>query len=518
MDTVVDTVLNLKWTYGDTYYQRYDSLKTYAFTNEDTNQLVEILSFMCETHVNADGRYDRNRGQIDNTTMSPQNFNLMNSAYSQKDNFFTYRISNTDTQKNNKYPNQVIWSKTKNSGSDVDIWTNVTLANSLELDGDKGQVRKLTRLNDQLICFQDTGISQILYNENVQISSTQGVPIELANSGKVQGKRYLSDTVGCSNKWSIVQTPAGIYFMDSNDKGIYRLGQGLQNLSQQCGFNTWCKQNIPAIEKEWYPSVFDNFVGYYDRQNQDVLFINNNTALAYSEKFGVFTSFYDYGKVPYFVNFNDSGLWITNPYRKRMGDVYINYPCKLWKHQAGAYGRFFGADKPYWMTLIGNPEPQLDKIFTNLEFRACTDMENPGDINLKPFDYIESWDEYQHGYANLDIRNGHTVFKHHTSDGNAHLAKKFRIWRCDIPRDNYEFLSYPEQEEGETAEHYQNRVNEYKEWLQSEHDKGIFRTGKHPMDRMRNPWLYIKLYKSEAGYRTNLRRSEIHDVVMTYFT
>ena len=491
VDTVVDTVLNLKWTYGDTYYQRYDSLKTYAFTNEDTNQLVEILSFMCETHVNADGRYDRNRGQIDNTTMSPQNFNLMNSAYSQKDNFFTYRISNTDTQKNNKYPNQVIWSKTKNSSSDVDIWTNVTLANSLELDGDKGQVRKLTRLNDQLICFQDTGISQILYNENVQISSTQGVPIELANSGKVQGKRYLSDTVGCSNKWSVVQTPAGIYFMDSNDKGIYRLGQGLQNLSQQCGFNTWCKQNIPATEKEWYPSVFDNFVGYYDRQNQDVLFINQNTALAYSEKFGVFTSFYDYGKVPYFVNFNDSGLWITNPYRKRMGGVYINYPCKLWKHQAGDYCSFFGKTKPYWITLVGNPEPQQDKIFTNLEFRASVEgdgeyIENTDKFAFSlPFDSLETWNDYQHGIAKLSIRNSYT---HHTIDNNASLKRRFRIWRCDVPRDNAE--------------------------LDTDKELGISRIKKHPVDRMRNPWLYLKLQKDADTDK----KVEIHDIVMTYFT
>lgn len=60
------------WSYGDTYFQRYDCLKTYAFTPEDPNQVVEIGSFMLETHVNIDGRYDRNRGQINNLNMSPR--------------------------------------------------------------------------------------------------------------------------------------------------------------------------------------------------------------------------------------------------------------------------------------------------------------------------------------------------------------------------------------------------------------------------------------------------------------
>ena len=506
-----DKTVTLYWTEGDTYYQRYDCLKTYPFTREDPNQIVEILSFMCETHTNIDGRYDKNRGQTDNTNVSPQNFNLLNPVYSQQDNFFTSRKADTEDYTELTYPNQITFTKTKESGAAVDLWTNITLASNLELDGDKGKISKLNRLNDKILCFQDSGIAQVLYNENVQVSTEAGVPIEIANSGKVQGKRYLSDTVGCSNKWSVVNTPAGIYFMDSNEKSIYRIGgEGLQNISQQGGFNTWCKQHIPASKLNWSPLFPTNsngqssFVSYYDRQNQDVLFINSKTALAYSEKFGVFTSFYDYGSSPYLCGLDDTSLWVR-------GDGTI------WKHQAGEdYCNFFDENKPYGMTLVGNPEPQIDKIFTNLEFRACVDGDGQLGSNEKftfslPFDSFETWDEYQHGYTVLSNKSGHSAMVHGGDD--SALKRKFRIWRCDIPRDNYEFLSYPEQEEGETAEHYQNRVNEYKEWLQSEHDKGIFRTGKHPMDRMRNPWLYLKLSKD---FDTS-KRTEIHDVMLTYF-
>jgi hypothetical protein len=387
---------------------------------------------------------------------------------------------------NTKYPNQITWSKTKENGADVDMWTNVTLASILELDGDKGSVSKLIRMNDQLLCFQDTGITQILYNDNVQISSTEGVPIEIANSGKVQGKRYLSNTIGCSNKWSLVQTPAGIYFMDSNDKSIYRLGEGLVNVSQQGGMNSWCKGNIPDSSHKWTPDEFDNFRSYYDKKNQDILFVNKDIALAYSEKFGVFTSFYNYGGGSAFANLDDTGVWITKN--------LTHQTYELWQQNSGAYCKFFDNNYPYWMTLVGNPEPQADKIFTNLEFRANSDMQNPGDSSLIPFDNLETWNEYQHGIAEINLRNGHSAMVHHRTDSNeASLKRKFRIWRCDIPRDNAEF-----------------NFNE-------DAKMGIFRTGKHPQDRMRNPWLYIKLYKASAGYRDTLRRTEIHDVVMTYF-
>ena len=96
-------VIEFKW--GDTYMQRFECLKTYPFTQEDKNQVVDIASFMCETRVNIDGRYDRNRGQASNLNVSPTNFNLLNPVYNQLDNFFNYRILDDDYYKISSFPN-----------------------------------------------------------------------------------------------------------------------------------------------------------------------------------------------------------------------------------------------------------------------------------------------------------------------------------------------------------------------------------------------------------------------------
>ena len=479
-----DTVLISGW--GDTYYQTYECLKTYAFTEEDINQVIDIASFICETHVNIDGRYDKNRMQINNLNMSPQNFNLINPVYSQLNNFFSYKIVDEDTYDTTEYKNVVTWTLTKQSGADVDVWTNVTLASTLELDGDKGAITKLTKLNDQLITFQDKGFAQILYNEQTQITSTEGVPIEIANSGKVQGKRYFSNTVGCSNKYSITVTPSGIYFMDSNNKSIYMFNGQLANLSTAGGFNSWAKKNIPAKYRGGELLASDDFVSYYDQLNQEILFINNTEALAFSEKFNCFTSFYDYGGAPYFCNLDDRGLWITEE--------------GIWIHQEGEYCNFFEDNRGYSITLIGNQEPQADKIFTNLEFRACVTGE--GDYNETsevftpslPFDSLEVWDEYQHGKLDLSYKNGRDRFTHGTSDNSSHLARKFRIWRCDIPRDNASINGKEETE------------------------KGIKRFKVRPLDRIRNPWVYIELRKKAASPGTYLNKTEVHDIVASYFS
>jgi hypothetical protein len=252
--------------------------------------------------------------------------------------------------------------------------------------------------------------------------------------------------------------------------------------------------NIPAIHTVgWNPVDFSDFVAYYDRMNQDVLFISADECLAYSEKLGVFTSFYDYYGTPYFVSLEDTGVWIG-----RSRDTESEEEdYKLWKHQQGEYCSFFDVNRPYSTILVGNFEPQLDKTFTNLEFRAC--VEGDGELDQEtgkftpytPFDSLETWNEYQHGIASIGIRTGHAAMMHH-SGTDASLKRKFRIWRCDIPRDNA--AVDPEKEAS----------------------LGISRFRPHPLDRMRNPWIYLSLHKNpEDGIP--MRKAEIHDILMTYF-
>lgn len=450
-DSGVNTSVLIRWAEGDTYYQRYDHLKTYPFTLEDQNAITDIVSFMCETRVNIDGRYDRNRGQTNNFAVTPTNFNLMNDVYSQQNNFFNYRTVNPNKLSLDNFHNSITWTKTKTAGELVDTWTNITLASTLDLDGDKGDVRAIRRFNNTLIAFQDRGISQILYNENMQITSTEGVPIEIANSGKVNGKRYLSDKIGCANKWSICETPNGIYFIDDTTKGIFLFNGKLDNLSDRLGFHSWINAKSTGINI-WNPVDFNGFVTYYDKVNGDVFFISKDECLAFSEPVAQFTSFYSYEHMPYFINLEDRGIALNTA---KGGTIY-----KAWLHNEGNYNMFFNKYQPFYTTVIANPDMLEDKIFNNLEFRA--DSWNGSTLLNTTFDTLTTWNEYQTGTATLNNILGRP----------SELKKKFRVWRANIPR-----------------------------------------AKSNGRDRMRNPWLYIKLSMENE----NTNKTVLHDMIVHYF-
>ena len=476
----------LVWTEGDTYYQRYDCLKTYPFTNEDPNSVIDICSFMVETRVNIEGRYDRNRGQMNNLNMSPVNFNLLNYGYTQENNFFNYKILDHDLFTKDSYPTFITWSKTKTPGEETDTWTNVTLANVLDLDGDKGPVKALKRFNNTLFCFQDKGISRILYNERVQLSTTSGVPVELANSEKVQGKEYLTETVGCQNKWSIAATPFGLYFMDSYNKTINRLSQGIEDLTNTFGFNSWAENNMETGIWDADRNTEGAYRAFYDGNNKDVFFVGShseNDCLVFSESLNQFTSFYSWGRAMDMFNVNDGLYAFSDSTLLELYRQYAGEDCC----------RFFNTSYPFYVTYIDAQDPLNDKIYTNIELRGTVKEDGypSGDsYNAHlPFDMLDVWNEYQHGRALLEDTKGIAAMQHHLPDNTASLKRKFRIWRCDIPRDNAP--------------------------LETDYEFGnISRISRKPLDRIRNPWTYIRLFK---GDEYSDREVQIHDVTVDYF-
>lgn len=453
---------DLIWIEGDTFYQRYDCLKTYPYTLEDENSVVDILSFMCETRVNLDGRYDRNRGQTSNLTMTPSNFNLLNPVYSQQNNFFNYRGINSNKISAENFPNTVTWTKTKTLGETVDSWTNVTLASTLDLDGTFGKVRAIRKFKDSLVAFQDRAISQILYDESVQIASTTGVPIEIANSGKVSGKRYISEKIGCLNKWSICSTPNGLYFHDNISRDLYLFNGEFNNLSDKLGFHSWVISNLSS-NQIWNPEKFYDEITFYDKENNDVLFITKDTCLAFSESIGQFTSFYDYENTPVYETIKDNTVAI---HQDPNGEYYP------YLQHSGPYNQFFGIYKPYWTTVVVNPTPIRDKIFNNVEFRADS-FSNNTLISDFTFDTLNVWNEYQEGIQTLN----------NTKDIPSTLKKKFRIWHAQIPRWN---------------------VNK----------NGYTANGR---DRIRNPWIYLKLSMENSENLVQNYKTVLHDLVVDYF-
>lgn len=432
----LSNTIHLLFTEGDTWYQRYDCLKTYPFTEEHANNIIEVGSFLCESRINTDGIYSKKRGQYPELlSFTPNNQNQLNEVYDQQNNFFNYNMLHESMFNLDEFPNQLFYTLEKFSGSEIDNWTTLNLTSTHDVDGTKGAISALRLFRDNLLCFQDKAISQIMYDSRVQIPSSDGVPIEITNSKKLDGSRIISDSIGCSNKWSICTTPNALYFMDSNSKKLYAFSDKLQTISDTHGFD----HHFKSIEN------FDSEHTFYDPIRQDVYLVWDSQCLVWSELLGQFTSFMSYENVPAMFNIGDKFYSIyfsrewnsntsTNGYVQH--DSFIN----LYEMFKGGYNRFFGIIYPSHITFVSNPDGSTDKIFSTLGARLDVFRENPESTeafkNLQHkrfFDYIQVSNEYQDTGKVPLAQSWIKPASHGTSLYN--VKKKFRQWRIDIPRD-----------------------------------------------------------------------------------
>lgn len=458
---------------GDTFIQRYDCLKTFPHSIEDKQTMVEILSFLCESKINLDGRYDRNRGNLSNLVAMPINFNLVNNVYSQKDNYFTYHALDYERYSIRAFPNTISWTKTKQVGELIDTWCNLLLVSTLDVDGSFGQIRCLRLFNDTIYGFQDKGIFVVNFNSRVQIPTSDNTPIEITNNYRVDGKKYLSTEIGTTNKWSIRETANGLYFIDSLSKAIYRLSpSGLSNLTDTKGFHSWAINSING-DKNWSPNNYDNFTTQYDKIHDNVYFINSDWCLSYSETLDSFTSFFSYNKVPYMFNIWDAFVSIDKD-KSENGDYH------LWYQNRGDYNKFFNVKENYYTRFIVNSDLPNDKVFNTLEFRADSfnGTNQFKQLNYElPFNYVRAWNEYQ---------DSNKVQLSFDDIGTSNTKRKFRNYRVAIPRDV----------------------------LNNENSSRILNPNKiADFNRIRNNWIYLELGNDIPD---DLRETVLHDLIVYY--
>ena len=459
-DAVAISSGTLKWTRGDTWFQQYECLKTYPYSLDDYNQIIDIADFYVESRINLDGRYDRNRMQI-TSSLTPENYNLINPVYSQLDNFFNCQQMDEDYYKNQHYPHQISWSQAKVLGANIDTWmSSLHLMSTTDADVTKGEVRALKTFNSELLCFQDTSFGQVLFNEKVQIETKDSQPIEIANSGKVQGIRAQSTNVGCQDQFHIAVSDKGVYFIDDNTKTFYVYGkEGLVDMNSNLGNYYWLAEHSHYQQWTFLPSSDNETNGiraFYDPNYKDVYFIpgveygeydsHYEYAMCYSELMGQFSSQMSYGGSVMTAYAGNLYCIASDNNPDKDGNLRLSlWQCFTGTTENGveSYNQIFNKERPFDFTFISVGEDTSAKTFDTIEFKMDSylngqleDTEpNPSgrdpqwyymerhpekDTFAKPLTYIEVSNEYQDsGVVKLN---------------DSTLRKKYRVWRLMMPR------------------------------------------------------------------------------------
>lgn len=410
--------ITIKFEEGDTYLTRYDCLKTYPYADNDVNSIVEIFSTDIETRVNLDARYDHTRGLLDNTLIRPENINLVNRAgYEQSNQFFTFTAEDYSRENVSRFPNLITISEEKVPGASVDVWGQINLTGGLDLDGTYGEIHALKTFNNDVYAFQTDAFSNILFNSRVQIPTSDGQPIEITNGMKLQGVRYLSNTVGCQNKWSICSSSRRLYWFDNRSKDVWGFsGQGIDNLSTRLGVKSWFI-NAPSF---WYANG-EGFNTFFDKRNSDVYFSlyasGSHTfdvgSLMFSENLDTFVSVFDYTNI--------QALYNLKP-----GTIITRNNGSLWSLWKGNYNNFFGTYKPFYLRFIANMEPTRHKVFNTLQWRSDS-WNNDTYVPGSTFNKFRVWNQYQDSGTNTLVS---------AKFNQSNLKKKFNTFRALVPRDS----------------------------------------------------------------------------------
>ena len=393
---------------GDTFIQKLNLLRSFKLENT-TIYTSEVLSVPVETSVNLDLRYDLAASRLQNTDANEETYYGFNDVYQQENNLIKGVTKPSTFIEIEDFSSRVTASKIKILGENIDSFTDISVNDYLDLDTQYGELTGVINYNDEVFVFQRNAVAFLSINPRAVISSEDGTPTELGSGRLLDRFRYLTTKSGSVNKWSIIDTDSGIFYVDVLNRTVNFLQQSDVPVSTIYGLYSKMQGFMTSKETELLvdnPYNSTGIVASYDHNTKDI-YITFKTAadsftVAYNGIVQGFTSFYDF--MPNFYMYNN-------------GDLISSVDGRaFYQHNIGVRGSFYDVLYPSYIERVLNPEATDTKLFTNLTFVSeVTDL--TGDLP-ETINQIQLKNEYQD-----------------SSLVNANFSRRERIWRTALPRE-----------------------------------------------------------------------------------
>lgn len=184
------------------------------------------------------------------------------------------------------FPNRVIYSLPQNQEDKKDYWT-VFLVNNYNDFDDRVVAFKSINKNGAIILFEHS--TPLMFNAVDQLQTTAGTKITIGDGGLFsQPLQTLSNADpefqhgSSQHRLSIINTPAGIYWMSASQGKIFTVGDGMAAISDM-GMKWWFSKYLKMFLLEQFPTfeVADNPVVGIGCQS---LYDNDNGILYFCKK------------------------------------------------------------------------------------------------------------------------------------------------------------------------------------------------------------------------------------------
>ena len=371
-------------------------------------------------------------------------------------------------------------SNVKTNEESIDSWTKFEINSFYDID-DYGPINRILNWKDIVYFIQDRALGVYAINRAAITTTADGVPTELG-TGKGFGKhQYYTKEHGSIHQWGVKSTDSGIYFFDalhrkifmfaasgqqsqnnpiSEIKGIHSLLQSLPDAvffrKENGGDNPILKKGITIGRDKINDEVLFTFLGtgdyvdfspgstytagtivfltdsglYYlvlveftaseDKDEAIQELLENSEVAQNLESFRDLTIVYDeiadqfssmYSAKPKIYLENGDILQTPDP---------LN-PEEIYTHNIGNYGEFYGVVQECELSLVINPNADINKVLRTLEFNSIVRDSNKVVDRTITITGFRVKNEYQDSGIIPYSAN--------------RIKRRFDKWRVKLPRD-----------------------------------------------------------------------------------
>ena len=371
-------------------------------------------------------------------------------------------------------------SNVKTNEESIDSWTKFEINSFYDID-DYGPINRILNWKDIVYFIQDRALGVYAINRAAITTTADGVPTELG-TGKGFGKhQYYTKEHGSIHQWGVKSTDSGIYFFDalhrkifmfaasgqqsqnnpiSEIKGIHSLLQSLPDAvffrKENGGDNPILKKGITIGRDKINDEVLFTFLGtgdyvdfspgstytagtivfltdsglYYlvlveftaseDKDEAIQELLENSEVAQNLESFRDLTIVYDeiadqfssmYSAKPKIYLENGDILQTPDP----------SNPEEIYTHNIGNYGEFYGVVQECELSLVINPNADINKVLRTLEFNSIVRDNNKVVDRTITITGFRVKNEYQDSGIIPYSAN--------------RIKRRFDKWRVKLPRD-----------------------------------------------------------------------------------
>lgn len=226
-----------------------------------STQLALAIAFPTECSINTDLRYGTyfNKNQVNQFEAGAPDASINASPVFAKflrDDFF---FNDAMAQQNNIVPyipapllltedetNRTrIWaSNFKIDREIINSWRQFPFGQKIDLEGMYGGITKVVNLNEQIIGVQERGIAGVSSEELTTVPNASGGTFQAGTGALLSRYDYKTKESGAYHQHAVFTSPSSLYYYDIRLQKLFRIGNGLEPLTDMQGLSAFFRDNI----------------------------------------------------------------------------------------------------------------------------------------------------------------------------------------------------------------------------------------------------------------------------------